>query len=69
MPTEENITRKLRAILSADVKRYSLLMADAEVATFQTFKNHRNIMSICIEQHGGKVVDAAGDIFIVSQSI
>jgi len=61
MPTEQKSTRKLRAILSADVKGYSLLMTDDELATIQTLKKYRNIMSACIEQHGGRVVDAVGD--------
>jgi len=61
MSIEQKVTRKLRAILSADVKGYSLLMADDEVATIQTLKNYRNIMSTCIENHGGRVVDAVGD--------
>ena len=61
MSIEQKVTRKLRAILSADVKGYSILMADDEVATIQTLKTYRNIMSACIEQHGGRVVDAVGD--------
>jgi class 3 adenylate cyclase len=61
MPNEQKVTRKLRAILSADVKGYSILMADDEVATIQTLKNYRNIMSVYIGQHGGRVVDAVGD--------
>ena len=32
MPAEEEVTRKLRAIISADVKGYSILMADDEIA-------------------------------------
>ena len=61
MPKDQKVTRKLRAILSADVKGYSLLMADNEIATINTLKNYRNIMSECIEQHGGRVVDQVGD--------
>jgi len=38
MPTEENATRKLRAILFANVKGYSLLMPDDE-AFFILFRN------------------------------
>jgi len=38
MPTEQKTIRKLRAILSADVKGYSLLMADNELATVATLK-------------------------------
>jgi adenylate cyclase len=36
-------------------------MADDEVATMQTLKDYRNKMTMCIEQHGGRVVDAVGD--------
>ena len=61
MPTEQKVTRKLRAILSADVKGYSILMADDEVSTIQTLKDYRKIMSACIEKNGGRVVDAVGD--------
>ena len=57
----EKITRKLRAILSADVKGYSLLMADDEVHTIQTLKAYRQIMSDLIQQHSGRVVDNPGD--------
>jgi hypothetical protein len=45
MPTEQKVIRKLRAILSVDVKGYSILMSDDEVATIQTLKDCRNIMS------------------------
>ncbi|MBW2635403.1 MAG: tetratricopeptide repeat protein, partial [Deltaproteobacteria bacterium] len=61
MPNEQRITRKLRAILSADVKGYSILMADDEVFTIKTIKEYRDIMSRCIEQHNGRVVDSPGD--------
>jgi adenylate cyclase len=61
MPNEQKATRKLRAILSADVKGYSILMADDEIFTIKTIKEYRNIMSQCIEQHSGRVVDNPGD--------
>ena len=61
MSNEQKVTRKLRAIFSADVKGYSILMADDEVATIKTLKKYRNMMSACIEQHEGRVVDAVGD--------
>jgi adenylate cyclase len=61
MPTEEKVTRKLRAILSADVKGYSLLMADDEALTVRTLKSYRALMSEQIEQNTGRVVDAPGD--------
>ena len=61
MSNEQKVTRKLRAILSADVKGYSLLMADDEVHTIQTIKAYRQSMSDHIQQHSGRVVDNPGD--------
>lgn len=61
MPNNQKVTRKLRAILSADVKGYSLLMADDEVHTIQTLKAYREIMSDLIQQQSGRVVDNPGD--------
>jgi len=61
MPNEQKVTRKLRAILSADVKGYSLLMAHDEVFTIQTLKSFRHIMSDLIQQYSGHVVDDPGD--------
>ena len=61
MPEDKNTTRKLRAILSADVKGYSLLMADNELATITTLKSYRQKMTSLIQQHQGRVVDSPGD--------
>ena len=61
MVSTQKATRKLRAILSADVKGYSLLMADDEAFTIQTLKEYRSIMSTKIEEYTGRVVDASGD--------
>ena len=61
MSNDNNVTRKLRAILSADVKGYSLLMADDEVHTIQTLKAYRSLMSDFIQQHFGRVIDNPGD--------
>ena len=59
--TQNGSKRKLAAILSADVKGYSLLLADDEAFTIRTLKKYREIMSKCIEQHNGRVVDSPGD--------
>jgi adenylate cyclase len=59
--TEQKTIRKLSAILSADVKGYSRLMADDEVSTIQTLKAYQLIMSDLIQQHSGRVVDNPGD--------
>jgi adenylate cyclase len=61
MSTEQKTTRKLRAILSADVKGYSLLMADDEAFTIQTLQAYRHLMSDLIIQYSGRVVDSPGD--------
>jgi adenylate cyclase len=61
MSNDNEVTRKLRAILSADVKGYSLLMAYDEVHTIQTLKSYQRIMSDLIHQHSGRVVDNPGD--------
>ena len=61
MSNEPKVTRKLRAILSADVKGYSILMADDEIFTIKTIKEYRDIMSDQIAQHNGRVVDSPGD--------
>jgi adenylate cyclase len=59
--TQDGSKRKLAAIISADVKGYSLLLADDEAFTIKTLKEYRGIMSNCIEQHNGRVVDSPGD--------
>jgi hypothetical protein len=40
MTTEQKVIRKLRAILSADVKGYSLLMTEDEAHTIKTLKEY-----------------------------
>jgi len=59
--TKDGSKRKLAAILSADVKGYSLLIADDEIHTIETLKKYRQIMSDLIQQHSGRVVDSPGD--------
>ncbi len=53
--------RKLTAILSADVKGYSRLMGEDEVATIRTLTAYRQVMTTLIQQHRGRVVDSPGD--------
>ncbi len=55
------IDRKLTAILSADVKGYSRLMGEDEVATIRTLTAYRELMGSVIHQHRGRVVDTPGD--------
>jgi adenylate cyclase len=58
---EERAKRKLSAILSADVKGYSRLMGEDELATIETLKNYREIMTALIDKFQGRVVDSPGD--------
>ena len=55
------VERKLTAILSADVKGYSRLMGDDEVATIRTLTVYRELLISLIQQNRGRVVDTPGD--------
>ncbi|MBI3800705.1 MAG: tetratricopeptide repeat protein [Deltaproteobacteria bacterium] len=60
-----DIERKLAAIMSADVKGYSRLMGEDEVATIRTLTTYREVMATLIRQHRGRVVDSPGDNLLV----
>src|SRR5881628_1565975 len=53
--------RKLAAIFSTDVKGYSRLMGEDEVATIRTITAYRELMATLIQEHRGRVVDSPGD--------
>jgi len=53
--------RRLAAIFSADVKGYSRLMGEDELATVQTITAYRKIMEDLVASHRGRVVDSPGD--------
>ena len=57
----EWMTRRLAAILSADVKGYSRLMGEDEEATIRTLTAYRQSIAALIEHHRGRVVDSPGD--------
>jgi len=59
--TPEGITRKLVAILSADVKDYTRLMSQDDVGTIRTLAAYKEAMETLIRRHRGQVVDAIGD--------
>jgi adenylate cyclase len=54
-------TRKLTAILAADVAGYSRLMADDEGATVNTLTEYREVFQEHVRSHKGRIVDTAGD--------
>jgi adenylate cyclase len=57
----QDFKRKLAAILHADVKDYSRLMGEDEEATVSTLTAYREVMSVLIQQHRGRVVHGSGD--------
>src|SRR5215471_4164641 len=61
MSNEAPVERKLAAILSADVKGYSRLMGEDEVATIRTLTTYREVLGTLIHQYCGRVVDSPGD--------
>ena len=54
-------SRKLAAILAADVAGFSRLMAQDDAATVQALNECRAVFREHIERHGGQVIDMAGD--------
>ena len=58
---QQNIKRKLTAILSADVEGYSRLMSEDEATTIRTLTEYKKVMTALITQHRGRVVDSPGD--------
>jgi len=57
----KRVTRRLAAILNADVRGYSRLMGEDEVATIETLKEYRKVISDLIGEYGGRLVDSPGD--------
>jgi len=57
----DGVIRKLAAIFSADVKNYSLLMREDELATVRTLTAYRDLITTLIKQYRGRVVDSPGD--------
>ena len=54
-------TRRLAAILAADVAGYSRLMGLDEAGTAQALREHRAAADPLIAQHGGRIVKTTGD--------
>jgi adenylate cyclase len=61
-------TRRLAAILAADVAGYSRLMAADEEATLRTLDAYRRTMSDLIDEHAGRIFGSAGDSIIAEFS-
>ena len=59
------MTRKLAAILSADVAGYCRLMGEDEEATVRTVTVYRDVIAALVQEHRGRVVDSPGDNLLV----
>jgi len=57
----KGFSRKLAAILSADVAGYRRLMQDDKAATVKTLEAYQQIISDLVKQHRGRGVDSPGD--------
>ena len=59
--TNQEVKRKLAAILSADVKGYSRLMGENEEGTIRTLNIYKEVLTGFVQKHQGRVVGTAGD--------
>jgi len=59
--TEKTAERKLRAILSADAKGYSILMGEKEEEAVRVLVAHRQIIVTLIGKYQGRVIHTPGD--------
>jgi adenylate cyclase len=61
MDEEPLVQRRLAAILAADIAGYSRLMHEDEPSTVRDLKAHQGVILPLIGQHGGRIIDTAGD--------
>src|SRR5215472_16120503 len=54
-------TRRLAAILAADIAGYSRLMGEDEAGTAQALREHRAAADPLVSLHGGRIVKTTGD--------
>ena len=57
----ESQSRRLAAILAADIAGYSALMGADEARTVRDLKGHQAVVLPMIGQFGGRIIDTAGD--------
>src|SRR5262249_29441162 len=61
IPGNPKVSSKLAAILAADIAGYSALMGNDEGSTVRELKGHQAVILPMIGEHGGRVIDTAGD--------
>jgi adenylate cyclase len=57
----ESQSRRLAAILAADIAGYSALMGADEARTVRDLKGHQAVVLPMVGQFGGRIIDTAGD--------
>src|SRR5215468_4865059 len=57
----EDQSRRLAAIMAADVAGYSALMGGDEARTVRDLKGHQTVVLPMIGDFGGRIIDTAGD--------
>jgi adenylate cyclase len=60
-PESAKVARKLAAFLAADIAGYSTLMGADDEATVGDLKAHQAVILPMIGEHGGRIIDTAGD--------
>jgi class 3 adenylate cyclase len=53
-------SRRLAAILAADIAGYSALMGSDEEATVRDLKGHQAVVLPMVKEHGGRIIDTIG---------
>src|SRR5499426_1130731 len=61
IPRNPKVPRRLAAILAADIAGYSALMGADDAGTVRNLKEHQAVVLPMIKEHGGRVIDTAGD--------
>jgi adenylate cyclase len=57
----ESQSRKLAAVLAADIAGYSALMGADETRTVRDLKGHQAVVLPMIGEYSGRIIDTAGD--------
>jgi TolB-like protein len=61
IPGSSKVSRRLTAILVADIAGYSALMGADEARTVRDLKGHQTVVLPMIGEFGGRIIDTAGD--------
>ena len=60
-PGNSKVSRRLAAILAADIADYTALMSADEEATVRDLKAHQAVILPMAAELGGRIIDTAGD--------